>query len=103
METPNPQNRIPAQRVPRTPLGEQQSLTENYYQTARQTIQDNPLVTTMTVFGVGFAVGSVLGGLLAETARSHSRRHSLTERAQDRISAALSDVIPGFIEQKFHG
>lgn len=72
------------------------------HSTAKQTIEDHPLVSTLAVFGVGLAVGTLLGGLMADSGNSH-RERTLSKRIQQRVSAVLSEMIPDSLEQKLHG
>ncbi|HUG18502.1 MAG TPA: hypothetical protein VMM56_05955 [Planctomycetaceae bacterium] len=72
------------------------------HSTAKQTIEDNPLGSTLAVFGVGLAVGTLLGGLMADVGNSR-REQSLSQRIQQRVSSVLSEMIPDSLERKFHG
>ena len=100
MKSPTSQNRIPRRKRRSQQRVERAALQRNY-STTKRTIQENPLVATMAMFGVGLAIGSVVGGLLADTV--HTRRPALSDRIQRRVSAALSDMLPDSLERRLHG
>lgn len=72
------------------------------HSSAKQTIEDHPLVSTLAVFGVGLAVGTLLGGLMADAGNSR-REQTLSKRVQQRVSSVLSEMIPDSLERKFRG
>lgn len=101
MNRATPQNRISPKMNEPGERDEKQSL-QGHFETVKQTIEDNPLVATLAVFGVGLAVGSIVGSLLADSTQS-SRNQSITDRFQSRMISILSDMIPDALEQKLRG
>lgn len=93
------QNRIPHPEVASQPRDERPAL-QRHCSTAKRTIDENPLVATLTMFGVGLAVGSVVGRLLADV--TLSRERTLSDRVRRRVNSVLSDIVPDSLEQRFH-
>lgn len=101
MNRATPQNRIP-QKHYENRKNEGNIPLQGHYATTKKTIEENPLVATLAVFGVGLAVGSIVGSLLADGPRS-SQDRPLTDRFHTRMSSILSDIIPDALEQKLRG
>ncbi len=68
---------------------------------SREVIQEHPLPTALTVFGLGFGLGLAIGALIAESesqARYDPRRF---ERYGRQFLEALAHVAPDAISKRF--
>ncbi len=60
-------------------------------ETAERAMQENPMIATLAVYGVGLGVGTLIGSILADSGRPASRQFS--ESVGRRVLSALSDVV----------
>ena len=99
MRNSTDQNRNPDRKVHSQSQEERPDL-QRHCSIVKRTIEDNPLVATLTMFGVGLAAGAVAGRFLADL--TFSREQTLSDRVQRRVNAVLAGIIPDSLEQRFH-
>jgi hypothetical protein len=64
-------------------------------------VEQNPLLVTLSMFGLGLGVGVVIGGLLAEP--DSLRRRRSAETLSRRILESLTEAMPQSLKQHLPG
>ena len=66
-----------------------------------ESVEQNPLLATLAMFGIGLGVGVAVGSLLAEPESARRRRSA--ETLGRRILESLSEAMPPSIKQHLPG
>ena len=79
--------------MPSTNRIERHWIPKQVADTAFATVDQYPLASTFTMFGIGLGVGVALGMLLAETVMPEPARASFSNRTLDALAQYLPDSV----------